>query len=86
MDHKNWNGFVGGAWQSEINVRDFIQTNYREYTGDDSFLARRHSGVSDTTEWHPLVCDMHNRIVHTRTARRSVPKHILSTLLVAKEV
>ena len=39
MDHKNWNGFVGGAWQSEINVRDFIQTNYREYTGDDSFLA-----------------------------------------------
>ena len=39
MDHKNWNGFVGGAWQSEINVRDFIQTNYQEYTGDDSFLA-----------------------------------------------
>ena len=39
MEHKNWNGFVGGAWQNEINVRDFIQKNYREYTGDDSFLA-----------------------------------------------
>ena len=39
MEHKNWNGFVGGAWQNEINVRDFIQKTYKEYTGDDSFLA-----------------------------------------------
>ena len=39
MEHKNWNGFVGGDWQNEINVRDFIQKNYKEYVGDDSFLA-----------------------------------------------
>ncbi|MBR7132522.1 MAG: formate C-acetyltransferase [Clostridia bacterium] len=39
MKHKNWEGFVGGAWQSEINVRDFIQKNYNEYVGDSSFLA-----------------------------------------------
>ena len=39
MDHKNWNGFVKGVWQDEINVRDFIQRNYKEYKGDDSFLA-----------------------------------------------
>ena len=39
MEHTNWNGFIGGAWQNEINVRDFIQKNYTEYTGDDSFLA-----------------------------------------------
>ena len=39
MEHVNWNGFVKGVWQDEINVRDFIQTNYKEYTGDDSFLA-----------------------------------------------
>ena len=39
MEHNNWNGFVKGAWQDEINVRDFIQSNYKEYTGDDSFLA-----------------------------------------------
>ncbi|MBQ9995471.1 MAG: formate C-acetyltransferase [Clostridia bacterium] len=39
MEHKNWNGFIGGAWQDEINVRDFIQKNYREYTGDAAFLA-----------------------------------------------
>ncbi len=39
MIHKNWDGFTGGKWQEEINVRDFIQKNYREYKGDDSFLS-----------------------------------------------
>ena len=39
MEHENWRGFVGGDWQNEINVRDFIQKNYKEYHGDDSFLA-----------------------------------------------
>ena len=39
MNHKNWEGFVPGAWQEEINVRDFIQKNYTEYTGDSAFLA-----------------------------------------------
>ncbi|MBR2406922.1 MAG: formate C-acetyltransferase [Clostridia bacterium] len=39
MKHNNWNGFVGGAWENEVNVRDFIQNNYEEYTGDSSFLA-----------------------------------------------
>ena len=38
MTHENWNGFVGGVWQEEINVRDFIQKNYKEYTGDSDFL------------------------------------------------
>ena len=32
--------FVGGKWQTEINVRDFIQKNYTPYTGDSSFLAK----------------------------------------------
>ena len=39
MEHKNWNGFKGETWKNEINVRDFIQSNYKEYTGDESFLA-----------------------------------------------
>lgn len=38
MDHKNWNGFNKGVWQDEINVRDFIQTNYKEYNGTSDFL------------------------------------------------
>ncbi len=39
MQHENWNGFQPGAWQNTIDVRDFIQKNYKEYTGDSSFLA-----------------------------------------------
>ena len=39
MTHENWNGFAAGEWQNEINVRDFIQKNYLEYRGDESFLA-----------------------------------------------
>jgi len=39
MEHKNWNGFKGGEWQNEINVRDFIQKNYTPYEGDSNFLA-----------------------------------------------
>ena len=33
-----WNGFKAGKWQEEINVRDFIQSNYTPYEGDESFL------------------------------------------------
>ena len=40
MEHTNWNGFIDGVWKNEINVRDFIQKNYKEYTGDDSFLEK----------------------------------------------
>ena len=39
VKHNNWTGFKEGVWQDEINVRDFIQTNYKEYIGDSSFLA-----------------------------------------------
>ena len=34
-----WNTFIGGDWQNEINVRDFIQKNYTPYEGDGAFLA-----------------------------------------------
>ena len=46
MEHKNWNGFKSGVWQDEINVRDFIQQNYKEYTGDSAFLA----GATERTQ------------------------------------
>jgi len=39
MENKNWNGFVKGVWQDEINVRNFIQLNYREYMGSGDFIA-----------------------------------------------
>ena len=39
MKFDAWNDFEKGDWQSEINVRDFIQRNYTPYEGDSSFLA-----------------------------------------------
>ena len=33
-----WEGFEGGNWQKEVDVRDFIQKNYTPYEGDESFL------------------------------------------------
>ena len=39
MKFDEWQGFTSGNWESEIDVRDFIQKNYTPYTGDDSFLA-----------------------------------------------
>src|SRR6478735_6547065 len=34
-----WAGFTTGQWADGIDVRDFIQRNYRPYEGDDRFLA-----------------------------------------------
>ncbi len=34
-----WEGFKDGEWQNEINVSSFIDRNFTEYTGDDSFLS-----------------------------------------------
>ena len=70
--------FVGGKWQSEINVRDFIQRNYTPYDGDSSFLA----GPTEATKklWQECcdlfkkerenggVLDMDTKIVSTITS------------------
>ncbi len=40
-----WRGFKGTKWTDEVNVRDFIQNNYTQYDGDESFLA----GPTDAT-------------------------------------
>ncbi len=37
---KEWNKFSGELWKKEINVRDFIQENYKPYLGDESFLKK----------------------------------------------
>ncbi|MEG1648231.1 MAG: pyruvate formate lyase family protein, partial [Bacilli bacterium] len=34
-----WEGFKTGNWQEKIDVRNFIQKNYKVYEGDSSFLA-----------------------------------------------
>ena len=35
---EQWNGFVNGVWQKEVNVRDFILKNVTPYTGNEDFL------------------------------------------------
>ena len=35
---KAWRNFAGGTWQTQIDVRNFIQTNYTPYDGDGAFL------------------------------------------------
>ena len=70
--------FVGGKWQQEINVRDFIQKNYTPYEGDSSFLV----DATDATKklWQECcdllkqerdnggVLDMDTKVVSTITS------------------
>ena len=39
VSFEQWNGFEGRIWKEEINVRDFIQKNYKPYDGKEDFLA-----------------------------------------------
>ena len=78
VNFEQWNGFDGSLWKEEVNVRDFIQKNYKPYDGDDSFLA----GPTDATNklWGVLqglqkeerakggVLDMDTKIVSGITA------------------
>ena len=73
-----WEGFDGHLWKEEVNVRDFIQHNYTQYDGDESFLA----GPTEATDklWGELqklqkeerakggVLDMETEVVSGLTA------------------
>nr|WP_317358734.1 formate C-acetyltransferase [uncultured Tyzzerella sp.] len=73
-----WKDFVGGSWQKEVNVRDFIQKNYTPYEGDDSFLAGPTKNTSEL--WAQVmeltkqereaggVLDMDTKVVSTITS------------------
>ena len=39
VDADPWHGFNPGNWQTEVDVRNFIQTNYTPYEGGSEFLA-----------------------------------------------
>ena len=55
LEKSSTTDFVGGKWQSEINVRDFIQKNYTPYDGDSSFLA---GPTEATTKLWQECCDL----------------------------
>lgn len=50
-----WNGFKGGDWQDEIDVRDFINRNYTPYDGDQSFLEE---ATEATTKLNDMLVDI----------------------------
>ena len=52
---KEWAGFIRDRWQDEIDVSNFIQRNYKEYTGDEGFLA---SPTSNTTALNVQVTEL----------------------------
>ena len=75
---EQWQGFKGSKWQDEVDVRDFIQNNYKPYNGDESFL----EGPIESTNtlWEKLqklqkeerakggVLDMETEVVSSLTA------------------
>ncbi len=75
---EQWQGFKGSKWQGEVDVRDFIQNNYKPYNGDESFL----EGPTESTNtlWEKLqklqkeerakggVLDMETEVVSSLTA------------------
>ena len=50
-----WKGFTAGPWQTTIDVRDFILTNFTPYTGDASFLSG--PTAKTLTVWETLQRD-----------------------------
>lgn len=78
QDYPQWKNFEGHLWKEEVNVRDFIQSNYQPYSGNSSFLR----GPTDATNelWTALqnlqkaeraqngVLDMETEVVSSLTA------------------
>ena len=73
-----WRNFTGGAWETEVDIRDFIQKNYEPYDGDDAFLAGPTQNTKDL--WDQVldlsrqereaggVLDMDTKVVSTITS------------------
>lgn len=73
MIFQEWQGFNEGKWMNDIDVRDFIQKNYKPYEGNGDFL----SAASNKTKtvWQKslelLDFEMKNNYVDVDTERIS---------------
>ncbi|MBF1385460.1 formate C-acetyltransferase [Prevotella aurantiaca] len=75
---EEWRGFSGTKWLDEVNMREFIQANYKGYDGDEEFLAEPTEATNKL--WGRLkelqkeerakggVLDMETEIVSSATA------------------
>ncbi|MFT9003595.1 MAG: formate C-acetyltransferase [Liquorilactobacillus hordei] len=61
VEPKAWEGFSGGNWQSEVDIRDFIQQNFKQYNGNESFL-------EDAT---PETKELNDRLVALKLEERA---------------
>ena len=76
VNFEQWNDFEGRTWKEEVNVRDFIQKNYKPYDGDESFL-------EDPTENTNKLWDMLQKLQKEERAKGGVldmDTEIVSTL------
>lgn len=53
-----WNHFNPGVWQTSVNVRDFIQSNYHPYEGDESFLCKPTERTQNLMKKLNHLCDL----------------------------
>lgn len=75
---EEWRGFSGTKWLDEVNMREFIQANYKGYDGSEEFLAEPTEATNKL--WSRLkelqkeerakggVLDMETEIVSSATA------------------
>ncbi|MFT8949943.1 MAG: formate C-acetyltransferase [Liquorilactobacillus hordei] len=61
VEPKAWEGFSGGNWQSEVDIRDFIQQNFKQYNGNELFL-------EDAT---PETKELNDRLVALKLEERA---------------
>ncbi len=69
--------FIGGKWQTEINVRDFIQKNYTPYYGNSEFLAEP---TSVTQKLWSECCDLFKK-EREAGGVLDMDTHVVSTII-----
>ena len=70
--------FVGGKWQTEVDLVDFIKSNYTEYRGDSSFLAGPTEATTKLVEKFNELMRQERLAGGTLDMDTSIPSTILS--------
>ena len=70
--------FVGGKWQTEVDLVDFITSNYTEYRGDSSFLAGPTEATTKLVEKFNDLMRQERLAGGTLDMDTSIPSTILS--------
>lgn len=55
LENKAWKGFKGNSWKEKISVKDFVQENYKPYSGDSEFLKE---STDKTLKLKEYICEL----------------------------